>query len=228
MKNVFIIHFLQANCCLLASLALTACVACSPHLPDESLLGLEVELAAAGLDQSQALSDILEKLGLHFVQDVRLLKMPEELELVDSLRSAGINLGSRSKLRQLYEGSTGPVQSFSDLAGHTWSADVIPSMWTMRRAQGEPAKADPADGGGGVSVETLAIALTALLGLGSYVMQAKIARDTTHADKEHDRRVVEREKSALLAGVQLDRVRVQQADLLQPLAVQLGTYIILS
>ena len=71
--------------------------------PDEVAGALESSLAAAGLEQSQVLSDILRELGLPSVQDVRLLNVPEQLELADSLRDQGVNLGSRSKLRRLSE-----------------------------------------------------------------------------------------------------------------------------
>ena len=48
-------------------------------------------------------------------------------------------------------------------------------------------------------LETLAIVVTAGLGLLSYVFQAKLARDHTHAEMEHDRRLAEQEKAAAFA-----------------------------
>jgi hypothetical protein len=66
---------------------------------DEAAVSLQFSLAASGLEQPQVLSSILRELGLPSIQDVWLLNMPEQLELVESLREQGINLGSRSKLR---------------------------------------------------------------------------------------------------------------------------------
>jgi hypothetical protein len=68
----------------------------------------------------------------------------------------------------------------------------------------------------GPSIETLAIVVTALLSVGSYILQAKLARDAEKADKDHDRNLADSEKAAARAGLLLDRVREQQAELLSP------------
>ena len=93
---------------LLASFALSACVA-APSAVDEGMdertdakgHSLESELASGGLDEPHNLSGLLRELGLHVMRDVERLSEPEQLELAESLRSAGVNLGSRSKLRLL-------------------------------------------------------------------------------------------------------------------------------
>ena len=79
--------------CLLATAALTAAAAGTPPL--------EAELAAGGLNEPQALSGVLRDVGLHSIGDVQHLNAPEQLELSDSLRAAGVDLGSRSRLRRL-------------------------------------------------------------------------------------------------------------------------------
>ena len=77
----------------------------------------------------------------------------------------------------------------------------------------------------GLSVEILAISVTALLGLASYIMQAKLARDGARADKAHDRTLANREQVALRAGLQLERVREQQRDLINPMSINNGNYL---
>jgi hypothetical protein len=89
--------------CLLASFALSECVT-SPSAVDDTMdkrHSLESELAFGGLDQPHALTGLLEGLGLRLMQDVRRLNALEQLELVESLKVADVNLGSRSKLRLL-------------------------------------------------------------------------------------------------------------------------------
>ena len=68
--------------------------------------------------------------------------------------------------------------------------------------QDTPASATSSEG---FSVETLAIAVTALLSVGSYILQAKLARDAERAERDHDRSQADREKSAARAGLLLDR-----------------------
>ena len=83
--------------CLLATAALTAAAAGQPPL--------EAELAVGGLNEPHALSDILRDVGLHSIGDVQHLNAPEQLELSESLRAAGVDLGSRSRLRRLSDGA---------------------------------------------------------------------------------------------------------------------------
>jgi hypothetical protein len=122
---------------LLTFIATTLAAALSPRAfptsADEVEVCLEASLAAASLEQPQGLSGILRGLGLPSVQDVRLLNMPEQLELAESLREEGVNLGSRSKLRQLSEDSKGVpscllgddrVRSVDPRTSHRWAQDA--------------------------------------------------------------------------------------------------------
>jgi len=179
---------------------------------DEAAGSLQASLAAAGLEQPQVLSGILLELGLPSVQDVRLLNIPEQLELSESLREEGVNLGSRSKLRRLSEDSKVLPGLLSD--DGVRSAN---SRTSHRRAQDAPAKTESS----GFSMDTFAIAVTALLGVVSYVLQAKLARDAASSEKEHDRRLVSREKDRVQAGRLLERVRASLADALFPMIIRL-------
>jgi hypothetical protein len=83
----------------------------------------------------------------------------------------------------------------------------------MQKDQPSSAAAFKSDGGG-FSVETLAIMVTALLGLVSYVLQAKLARGAAHSEKDHDRLLADRDKEQRQATLHLERVRSQLADAL--------------
>jgi hypothetical protein len=184
-----------------------------PASPGGATGSLHSSLAAAGLEQPQVLSGILRKLGLPSVQDVRLLNIPEQLELSESLREQGVNLGSRSQLRRLSEGDRKvPPGLVSD--DGVRSADPRTSH---RRVQDAPAKTENS----GFSMDTFAIAVTALLGVVSYVLQAKLARDAASSEKEHDRHLMSREKDRVLADRLVERVRASLADALLPMANRL-------
>jgi hypothetical protein len=200
---------------LLAGFALSACVA-APSAVDEAIdkgrdkgHSLAAELSSGGLDQPQALTGLLEGLGLRLMQDVRRLNAPEQLELAESLRAADVSLGFRSKLRHLANGDAA--------ADHGLGIMGTGANAPARQMQEEqPSSAAAAKSGGGFSVETLAIMVTALLGLASYVLQAKLARDAAHSEKDHDRLLADREKTQRQAALQLERVRSQNADALWP------------
>ena len=212
----------RTSFCLLASFAIGACVA-APSAVDEAIdtgrdkgPALESELVSGGLDQPHALSSLLEGLGLRLMQDVRRLNEPEQLELAESLRAADVNLGSRSKLRLL---ANADAAADCGLGMMSTGANVSPRQ--MQEDQPASAAAAKSDGGG-FSVETLAIMVTALLGLASYVLQAKLARDAAHSEKDHDRLLDNREKAQRQAALQLERVRSQNADALWPLNCHLA------
>ena len=107
---------------------------------------------------------------------MRRLNEAEQLELAESLRSAGVNLGSRSKLRLLADADAAADHGL-DLTAT--GANVSPRQ--MQEDQPASAAAAKSDGGG-FSVETLAIMVTALLGLASYILQAKL-HGTRHIRK---------------------------------------------
>ena len=208
--------------CLLASFALSACGAAPSAVDEEGMdeatdiegrpHSLESELASGGLDEPHALSDLLEGLGLHMMENVRRLNAPEQLELVESLKEAGVDLGSRSKLRLLANAEAAAANHVLDL---TATSAKIPLR--QMQDQSSNASASKSGNGGGFSVETLAIMVTALLGLGSYILQAKLARDAAHDEKDHDRLLDNREKAQRQAALQLERVRSQNADALMPI-----------
>ena len=122
-------------------------------------ISLQGALAATGLDQPDILSSTLHELGLSSLHKIRMLNAPEQLELAESLKVSGVNLGSRSLLRHLAFG------------GGVFAADFMPAaakpFATTRRAQDqEGTKGDPSNSGSGPSADSLAIAVTFLMGIG--------------------------------------------------------------
>jgi hypothetical protein len=133
---------------------------------------LEASLAAGGLQQPAALASTLRSLGLPTARDVRLLNMPEQLELTESLREEGVNLGSRSKLRRLSEeppepgGEPAPEETLREKAGPEHRRTPGSARTGHRRLQ---------SGGGGFSIEVAAIVFTGLIGMVGYAVQARSA-----------------------------------------------------
>ena len=57
--------------------------------------------------------------------------------------------------------------------------------------------------------DTIALMVTALLGIGSFAVQGKLSKDVEAAQRVSELAEVEREKTRLAAEIQLDRVRLQ-------------------
>jgi hypothetical protein len=72
------------------------------------------------------------------------------------------------------------------------------------------------ESGGGVSGDSIALMVTVLLGVGSFIVQAvtekRAARAATATQKELDRALAARQSERNIAAMQLDRVRLQMAD----------------
>ena len=139
--------------CLVATATLTAAAARQPPL--------EAELAAGGLNEitHEALSSILRGVGLYSIADVQQLNAPEQLELSESLRAAGVDLGSRSRLRRLSDGAAVPTapdsshESFRPVGPCRGGDSLQP-----RRVQTKEGVAEAdVKGSGGVSMDTLAL-----------------------------------------------------------------------
>jgi hypothetical protein len=212
-----------------------------PHAMRDSL---EISLAAGGIEQPQALSSFLQELGLPTVQDVRLLNVLEQLELAESLRVARVNLGSRSRLRRLSENSSEAIGLVKDKAdgsanfrtSHRRCQDELKaamaegsgfssmevSTEALENARWQVTQPDDfhrqlQQGGGGGGMDSIALAVTALLGIASYLVQAKISRDAEKSQKESDRAHVDRTRAEMKAEQQLARVMTQMERFVAPL-----------
>jgi hypothetical protein len=180
----------------------TATLLLSFLISSHALCAAEVTATVLG----PALQAELVKLDLADLGDVLLLNAEERDELKGALKVVGIPLGARSRFRRVVE-DTGFRRLPTD------------ERSSIRRVQEEPTAAKKESGG--FSFETLAIAVTALMGLISYALQAKLARDTEHSDKEHDRYLADREKDRVQADRLLERVRSSLADAMFPMSNRL-------
>ena len=91
-----------------------------------------------------------------------------------------------------------------------------------RRAQtkeGSP-EAD-VKGGRGLSMDTLALVSTAVLGIATFVLQDRVAKNAEAAAKELEHARVEHERERKLAAVQLERLRSQMGDVYRPVPTTL-------
>ena len=176
-------------------------------------------LASRGLHQPNELAAILLDLGLSSIHSLRILNVAEQLELAESLKDAGMNLGTRSLLRHLA----------------TTDADVGTEVFTTEH-NGEPERAEhkaqrhnsqntegnspgshegrllQTSGGGGFSIEVAAIVFTGIIGMIGYVVQARSTQKASGAQVSLEREAVEAEKARARAAKQLERVQLQMEE----------------
>jgi hypothetical protein len=132
-----------------------------------------------GLEAPVAVHQALRKLGLSDLVELRLLDTAERLEMMAALQSVAL-LGDRAKTRRLID----VVEVQSTHNGPSVHRTTVETAQCSRESQRRRVQEEEAKhSSGGTSVETGALILTALLGLLSYVVQAKLARDTVKSEK---------------------------------------------
>ena len=88
-----------------------------------------------------------------------------------------------------------------------------------RRAQAtEGATEAGAKEGGGLSMDTLALVSTAVLGIATFFLQDRVAKNAEAAAKELEHARVNNERDRELVAVQLERVRSQMGDVYRPVS----------
>ena len=135
---------------------------------------VHTRLIAARLVEPAKFAEMLRTLSLdspgHWRGDIMqvYLNPNEQAERVIALLESKVALGDRIRFRLLVNAEA--------RGGSTLIVDAV----VPRRAQEQPTttKDDVVKESGGPSVETLAIVVTALLSIGSYVLQIKLARDS--------------------------------------------------
>eukprot|EP01052_Picozoa_sp_SAG31_P020460 SAG31_NODE_1539_length_7970_cov_5.655571_9_plen_289_part_00 len=179
-------------CCplLLAAAAAAQALPPAPPLPDhqcppnaahvvrsaKKLCGGALSVAASlqsvgiGGDRTGATAELLAKHGFQTALDLRLLRAggPEEAELMDQLRAGRISIGDRSKVRLLLGVDGSELRergSSEDWRDH--SIDQAGAGLTRQLQDG----ADQ-----GMSVDTIAIVASVLIGAAGYLVQAYTAR----------------------------------------------------
>ena len=179
---------------LLLLLAASAeCTRADATLPPE----LPASLSHAGVENPETLTEALDTIELRSLQDIRMLDAGERAEMFASLQAMDVGLGSRAKLRWLAYASSATVERSTGGLEHT--------NWVSTQLQ-EPTPRQLQQSAG--SMDSIALALTALLGIASYFVQAKISRDAERSQKDSDRAYavnarVEGKAEKLLARVQV-------------------------
>jgi hypothetical protein len=131
-----------------------------------------------------------------WLADLQGFNSAEQTELCDAMRSEGVGLADRSKIRIL---ATAP--------------ELQHELWTKQAAHAqfvEPTFASPRQlQQSGGSMDSIALALTALLGIASYLVQAKISRDAEQSQKDSDRTHADNARAEIKAEKLLARVQVR-------------------
>ena len=142
--------------------AFAECAHAAVTLPSELL---PPSLSHAGLENPESLAEALDTIELRSLQDIRMLDAGERAEMFASLQAMDVGLGSRAKLRRLACASSAAVeQSAGGLKNADW-VSTQPESISPRQLQQI-----------GGSMDCIALAVTALLGIASYLVQAKISR----------------------------------------------------
>jgi hypothetical protein len=203
---------------LLLLLAASAeCARAAATLPPELL---PASLSHAGLENPQSLTEVLDAIELRSLQDIRMLDGGERAEMFTSLQAMGVGLGSRAKLRRLAYASSAAAeralaQSTEGLEHADWAPTQAEATSTRRQLQ---------DSGG--SMDTIALAVTALLGIVSYFLQAKISRDAERSQKDSDRAHADNARAENKAEKLLTRVQVGYASTALTLHVFNATFML--
>ena len=153
--------------------------------------------------------------------DLRAFDGGERAEMVLTLQGEGVALGDRSKLRRLVDETFGgDVHDSPGEAGGIREHSTAQSDG-LRRAQdtdcGE-ARSAGTGGEGGSSMDTIALALTAVLGILSYLMQAKIQRDAERTERASEQAHSDNVRAEAQAGQLLARVQNQMQHFVRPLS----------
>jgi hypothetical protein len=155
------------------------------------------------------------------------LSAAETAELFDDMRAAAVPLGDRSRLRKVAwvhsvdfdrQQLGGPGEQSAIMFQ---SSSLPPSHKTIHEKTTN-AHHRQLQSGGGVSIEVVAIAFTGLIGMVGYAVQARSVQKASQAQARLGREEAEREKAEAKAGKQLERVQLQMAEWVRPLAVNVA------
>ena len=178
-------------------LLLAASAECA-HAADTLPPVLPASLSHAGLEHPESLTEALYTIELRSLQDIRMLDIGERAEMFASLQGMDVGLGSRAKLRRLADAPSATVERSTE--GLEQDAD-----WVSTRAQATVTRRQLQSGG---SMDSIALGMTALLGIASYLVQAKISRDAERSQKDSDRAHADNARAEGKAEKLLARVQV--------------------
>ena len=128
----------------------------------------------------------------------------ERAELVGAMQAVDVTLGDRFRLRKMLA-----TQVLPGVRG-VGTSECLEMRTAAAFNKGTRAlQSTGSGGGGGVSGDSIALMVTALLGVGSFIVQAvtekRAARSAEALQRELDRKLAARESERNIAAVQLDR-----------------------
>ena len=175
------------------------------HVPS----GLQPALLAAGLEDPGAAHHALRELGLTSLRDIRLLDAAEGVELKVALALADIVLGDRSKIR--IAAATGELDSNPADCEKAQDPSDAGLIRAHRRGLAEKGDTTASADTPWVSGDILALMVTALLGIGTFALQARSAKQSDANQRQIELASQEHEVARATAERQLARVREQMA-----------------
>jgi hypothetical protein len=145
--------------------------------------------------------------GSDWLDDLHGFDKVERVELSNALKAQGVALADRSKLRKLATlGQKAPQSTvFSQIT------EPIGGSGSRKLQEGSSG-----------SMDSIALAVTALLGIVSYLVQAKLSRDAERSQKESDRTHADSARAETRAENQLTRVQTQMERFVQPFSASLS------
>eukprot|EP01052_Picozoa_sp_SAG31_P042362 SAG31_NODE_6703_length_1918_cov_1.219901_1_plen_477_part_00 len=224
-----------------ATLVRQAAQRCGSHQPiAEALELVRLEDDTATRRAAELLSS---ELGIRTALDMQLLEVggPEVEELFDSLKAAGLTVGARAKIRLLLLPPPPPKEEGAPpSSSSSWPAEPGPHARGMPMDWQHQANGSCADKGRGLqeaespdtgmSLDTIAIVLSVLVGGAGYVLQAITARRAEHAQQEQDRgnhfAEMRRQREHEQMVAQIQRTDRWLDDCCRPIILHLQTIII--
>ena len=132
---------------------------CAEDMPQGGADGVLAELSAAQLVQRTAVAHVLAAANLA-PADLGHLSLGEHAEIMEFMRAGEITLGDRFRLRLLAEAG-----------GATFFAAPQESKAHGRHGQARRMQGDAAKKSDGLSSDSIALMVTAFLGIGSFIVQ---------------------------------------------------------
>ena len=149
---------------------------CAEDVPQGGAdLGVLAELSAAQLVQRTAVASVLAAANLA-PAELGHLSPGEHAEIMEFMRAGEITLGDRFRLRLLAE--AGGATFFA-------APQESPKAHLGRHGQARRLQGDAARKGDGLSSDSIALMVTAFLGIGSFIVQ--VARASRHVPLERER-----------------------------------------
>jgi hypothetical protein len=152
----------------------------------------------AGLRDPAATGAVLGSLGLLTVGDVTMLNTEEKAELRLALVTGGVLLSERAKFRRALDETRRDTEQ------------KTPSSGTSQRVLQEGDGAKGSGASSGLTSDTIAVLLTALLAIAGYLVQNKQAQDANATQNKIARETAKNEHIQARASEQLNRVLQQQ------------------